>query len=816
LDNITGRGNGEGDVFSESLDGSISSDWSNNNHVHGVGTSVDRVDHSVGVEHVHTSWDGVRWPDTVVHVTARVGETTSSRESNGENHLGFVSRHSAAWSWESRDRDGIVSVLGHVVGSSIVHKTADGLSGESVDSHSNDGVSRVSNGWVSELGEGHSTGGRPGTFLHLSGHPETLHGKTDSIGTSDTGSSSNVEFHIDLSSRSNVRRGRGNGGKGELASLSVSSSKNISDNTEFKHSGEIGGVGERQLPVLGSSTLVHDNTVKAEAVFGLVRSSSLDESVRSGTPDNKGPIPLHFTVEFFKNNSSSVSKSTSETFTKVGSVVLWNFNNSSSVFVPRFKDSKVESKTNGTFIHNVGHGSVESNGSVGSWGVSGGWNTGSRWISTGVVDEGRVVGEDGGTEELVVTSDVRVIGGPDGGTENLDEEVFVGFTKSNLDSGGVNVTNGDSGRVGGTGLVTIPDLTDGVSGESHGDESIFEDGLTDVGFESVVKLGFEGESTLGTSGEWFESDRVDFEVHLGEVSVLFHGESNWGTRVIGGNTSGGGNSLGSGTSSSNVTGGVTSVTGGSSDVGSSVSSDNSSTLSIGPVSDGKNNITSSTGSTVGTDVHGDSWVGDINRDGLEVSRDGVGDWVPGVGTASKGTSNGVSSSSNSEGLSSSRSSVPVKGMTSRERNTGGKGESDGLTSLSDDSWGRSTGTSGSSNIHTDHLSLGGGTFSVEERGSVVVRSPPGDTSDESISSDRWSETSHSPDIGRVTVTPSAGSSNGTGVIVLSTVLGTNNKGEGTSTEGTNSGGVSTKEDFGDTGEDVVNIVSTHLGNGFSA
>jgi hypothetical protein len=212
---------------------------------------------------------------------------------------------------------------------------------------------------------------------------------------------------------------------------------------------------------LDSSTGVHDNTVKAEAVLGdIIWSSGLDESVGSGTPDNKGPIPLHFTVEFFNSNSFSVHKSTSETFTEVGSVVLWYFNDSSSVFVPRFKDSKVESEHNGTFIHNVGHGSVESNGSVCSWGVSSGGNTGSVWISTGVVDEGRVVGEDGRTKDLVVTSDVRVIGSPDGGTEDIDIEVSAGFSKSNLDSSSVDVTNRDSVRVTGTRLVTTPDLTD--------------------------------------------------------------------------------------------------------------------------------------------------------------------------------------------------------------------------------------------------------------------------------------------------------------------------------------------------------------------
>ena len=161
-------------------------DYCNDNWGHGVGTSVDKVDHGVGVEHAHTGWDAVSGPDTVVHRTARVGETTSSRESNGENHLGFVRTLSHAWSGKSRDRHGVVGGFGHVVGSSIIHKTTDGLSRESVDSHSNDSISRVVSGWVGKFGKGHSTRGRPRTFVHLSGHPTTLESKTDSIGTSST------------------------------------------------------------------------------------------------------------------------------------------------------------------------------------------------------------------------------------------------------------------------------------------------------------------------------------------------------------------------------------------------------------------------------------------------------------------------------------------------------------------------------------------------------------------------------------------------------------------------------------------------------
>jgi len=186
--------------------------------------------------------------------------------------------------------------------------------------------------------------------------------------------------------------------------LSVSSGSNISNNTEFPNSGDIGGVGERHLPVFDSSTFIHDNTVKAEAVFGGVI-SGLDKSVRSWTPNNKGPIPLHFTIKFFEKSSSRIFEGTSETITKIRSVVLWYFNNGSSGFVPGFKDGKVPCKEDGTFIHNVGHGSVESNGSVGSRGVGGGWDTGSRWEGTGVVYEG-IISQDGSIEEFVVTSDV--------------------------------------------------------------------------------------------------------------------------------------------------------------------------------------------------------------------------------------------------------------------------------------------------------------------------------------------------------------------------------------------------------------------------
>lgn len=329
---------------------------------------------------------------------------------------------------------------------------------------------------------------------------------------------------------------------------------------------------------------------------------------------------MHFTVKFFEENSSSVIEGTSETITKVRSVVFWYFNNGSSGFVPGFKDGKVESKSDGTFIHNVGHGSVESNGGVSSWGVTSGWNTGSRWIGTGVVFEGTVVRQDGSTEKFVVTSDVvRVVGCPDGGTEDRDNEVFGGSSKSDFDRGGINGTRGDAIRVSGTRVVTGPDLTDRVGSKSHRDESVFEFGVsTGIGFEGVIELWFEGESTLSTSGEWFESDRANFEVHLSEVGVLLHSEGDGGTRIVVIDTFSSVNSISTCASSSSITGRVTDPTGTSREVGSSVSSDNGGTLGIGPVSNGQSNITSTTDGTVSPDAHSISWVGKVDRDEFEV------------------------------------------------------------------------------------------------------------------------------------------------------------------------------------------------------
>jgi len=403
-----------------------------------------------------------------------------------------------------------------------------------------------------------------------------------------------------------------------MATLSVSGGSNISNNTEFPNSRDIGSVRERELPVFDRSTFSHDNTVKTETIFGGVF-SGLDKSVRSWTPDKKGPIPLHFTVKFFEENSSSIIEGTSETITKVRSVVFWYFNNGSSGFAPFFKDGEVPTKSDGTFIHNVGHGSVESNGSVGSRGVSSGWNTGSRWIGTGVVDEGTVVRQDRSTEKFVVTSDVGVVGSPDGGTEDRNNEVFGGRTKSDFDRGGINSTRGDFVRVSGTSVVTGPDLTDRVGSKSHRDESVFEFGVsTGIGFEGVIELWFEGESTLSTSGEWFESDSANFEVHSSGVDVLLHSEGNGGTRIVGIDTFSRGNSISGSTSRCSSTGRVTDPTGTSREVGSSGSSDNVGSLGIGPVSNGQSNITSTTDGTVSTDAHSKSWVGKINRDIFEV------------------------------------------------------------------------------------------------------------------------------------------------------------------------------------------------------
>jgi len=97
---------------------------------------------------------------------------------------------------------------------------------------------------------------------------------------------------------------------------------------------------------------------------------------------------------------------------------------------------------------------------------------------------------------------------------------------------------------------------------------------------------------------------------------------------------------------------------------------------------------------------------------------------------------------------------------------------------------------------------------------IGIGRPPGDTSNESVGGDGWSETSHSPNFISSTITPSAGSSNSTREIVLSTILGTNNKGEGTSTGNISSSSVSTEEYSSNSAEDIVDIVSTHLSNRF--
>jgi len=79
--------------------------------------------------------------------------------------------------------------------------------------------------------------------------------------------------------------------------------------------------------------------------------------------------------------------------------------------------------------------------------------------------------------------------------------------------------------VGGTSSIRRPDLTDRVFSKSQSGESVFEFGIsTSIEFVGGSELGFEGESTLSTHGEWFESGRGDFEVSSSKICVLFHGE----------------------------------------------------------------------------------------------------------------------------------------------------------------------------------------------------------------------------------------------------------------------------------------------------
>lgn len=79
--------------------------------------------------------------------------------------------------------------------------------------------------------------------------------------------------------------------------------------------------------------------------------------------------------------------------------------------------------------------------------------------------------------------------------------------------------------MGGTSSVRRPDLTDRVFSKSQRGESVFEFGIsTSIEFVGGRELGFEGESTLSTHGEWFESGRADFEVGSSKICVLFHGE----------------------------------------------------------------------------------------------------------------------------------------------------------------------------------------------------------------------------------------------------------------------------------------------------